>query len=82
MELVADQETKEPLAPYGGTSAAMNAVVGRASREACSRLSNFNRIHIVPPCNVSDQEVRDGLAILDTALDVAAQASSAPPPPL
>jgi len=36
----------------------------------------------VPPCTVSDEEVRDGLAILDTALGVAAQASSAPPPPL
>ncbi len=33
--------------------------------------ANFNRIHVVPPCNVSEQEARDGLAILDTALDVA-----------
>ena len=35
-----------------------------------------------PPCTVSEQEAREGLAILDTALGVAAQASSAPPPPL
>jgi taurine--2-oxoglutarate transaminase len=82
LELVADQETKEPLAPYGGTSAAMNAVVGACKQGGMLPFVNFNRIHIVPPCTVSEQEVREGLAILDTALGVAAQASSAPPPPL
>ena len=29
---------------------------------------NFNRIHICPPCNVSETEVREGFAILDAAL--------------
>ena len=82
VELVADQQTREPLAPYGGTSAAMNAVVGACKQGGMLPFANFNRIHIVPPCTVSDQEARDGLAILDTALGVAAQASSAPPPPL
>ena len=33
--------------------------------------ANFNRIHVVPPCNVSDDEAREGLAILDEALTVA-----------
>jgi taurine--2-oxoglutarate transaminase len=60
----------------------MNAVVGACKQGGMLPFANFNRIHIVPPCTVSDQEVRDGLAILDTALGVAAQASSAPPPPL
>ena len=32
-----------------------------------------NRIHVVPPCNASDDEVRAGLEILDRALDVADQ---------
>jgi len=32
---------------------------------------NFNRIHACPPCNVSDTEITEGLAILDTALDLA-----------
>jgi taurine--2-oxoglutarate transaminase len=34
-------------------------------------MTNFNRIHVVPPCNVSDDEAREGLAILDEALTVA-----------
>ena len=30
--------------------------------------NNYNRIHICPPCNVSEAEVREGFAILDKAL--------------
>ena len=33
--------------------------------------ANFNRIHAVPPCNVTDAEIAEGLAILDSALDIA-----------
>ena len=35
--------------------------------------ANFNRIHAVPPCNVTDAEVAEGLTILDAALDTADQ---------
>jgi taurine--2-oxoglutarate transaminase len=27
--------------------------------------ANFNRLHVVPPCIVTDTEAKDGLAILD-----------------
>jgi taurine--2-oxoglutarate transaminase len=71
VELVADQTTKEPLAPYGGSSAAMSAVVGACRQGGMVPFANFNRIHVVPPCTVSPEEARAGLAILDNALDVA-----------
>jgi len=29
---------------------------------------NYNRIHIVPPLNVSTDEINDGLGMLDRAL--------------
>jgi taurine--2-oxoglutarate transaminase len=32
---------------------------------------NMNRTHVVPPCNVSKDEVLEGLEILDKALRVA-----------
>ncbi|MFO0630013.1 MAG: hypothetical protein U0325_30920 [Polyangiales bacterium] len=32
---------------------------------------NFNRLHVVPPCNITDDEARQGLAIVDEALKVA-----------
>ena len=33
--------------------------------------SQFNRVHAVPPCNVSEAEATEGIAILDDALSVA-----------
>ncbi len=73
VELVADQQTREPLAPYGGSSPAMNAVVGACKANGLLPFANFNRIHVVPPCNVTEEEAREGLAILDSALDIADQ---------
>lgn len=73
VELVADQQTREPLAPYGGSSPAMNAVVGACKANGLLPFANYNRIHVVPPCNVTEEEAREGLAILDSALDVADQ---------
>jgi taurine--2-oxoglutarate transaminase len=31
---------------------------------------HFNRLHVVPPCTISEDEVRQGLAVLDSALAV------------
>ncbi len=57
--------------PYGGSSPAMNAVIAACKAGGLLPFANFNRIHVVPPCNVSEDEAREGLAILDSALDVA-----------
>ena len=73
IELVADQKTREPLAPYGGSSPAMAAVLAACKSGGLLPFANFNRIHAVPPCNVTDDEVAEGLRILDAALDVADQ---------
>jgi taurine--2-oxoglutarate transaminase len=35
--------------------------------------THFNRLHVVPPCTTSADELREGLAILDEALKVADQ---------
>jgi taurine--2-oxoglutarate transaminase len=32
---------------------------------------NYNRLHVVPPCTVTEGEAKEGLAILDEALTVA-----------
>ncbi len=68
LDLVTDRATKAPLAPYGGTSPAMGEVVAECKKRGLMPFSNFNRIHVVPPCNVSEAEVSEGIAILDEAL--------------
>jgi len=65
---VKDRATHEPLAPYGGSSPAMGELMAACKKAGMIPFMNFNRIHICPPCNVSEAEVREGLAILDTAL--------------
>lgn len=73
VELVTDRQTKEPLAPYGGSSAAMGEVIGKCKELGLVVFANFNRIHVVPPLNTPDEVVREGLSILNDALSVADQ---------
>ena len=71
LELVADRATREPLAPYGGSSPAMAAILKACAAGGLLPFSNYNRIHVVPPLTISDDEAREGLAVLDAALGAA-----------
>ena len=71
VELVKDPATREPLAPYGGSSPTMNEVMAACKKAGMLPFANFNRIHLVPPCNISDDDARRGMAILDEALSLA-----------
>ena len=68
LDLVVDRVTKEPLAPYGGTSAAMGELVAACKERGLLPFTSYHRLHVVPPCTVSDDEAREGLAALDGAL--------------
>ena len=72
LELVSDRETRAPLAPYGGSSPEMAAVVKGCQERGMLPFVNYNRIHVVPPLTTTDEEAREGLAILDAALAAAA----------
>ncbi|MDQ1245876.1 MAG: Aspartate aminotransferase family protein, partial [Actinomycetota bacterium] len=67
LDLVTDRSTRAPLAPYGGTSEAMAALTAACVSRGLLPFVNFNRLHVVPPCVVTDDEARVGLAILDEA---------------
>lgn len=68
LELVSDRATREPLAPYGGSSEAMAVLTAGCTSRGLLPFTNFNRLHVVPPCVVTESEAREGLAILDQAL--------------
>jgi taurine---2-oxoglutarate transaminase len=76
IELVGNAATKEPLAPYGGTSEAMNATAAACKAAGLLPFVNFNRIHVVPPLNISDEDAHRGLEIIDGALAVADAATT------
>jgi taurine---2-oxoglutarate transaminase len=70
LDLVSDRETREMLAPYGGTSPAMSELVTESRKRGLMPFTNYNRLHVVPPCTVSDTEAKEGLAILDEVFTV------------
>lgn len=73
LDLVSDRATKEPLAPYGGTSPAMTEFTVECKKRGLMPFVNFNRTHVVPPCTVTDAEAKEGLAILDEVLTITDQ---------
>ncbi len=72
VEFVSDRDTREPLAPYGGSSPAMAAIISACKRRGLLVISNFNRIHMVPPLNTSVDDTHEAIEILDQALAEAA----------
>lgn len=74
LELVKDKETREPLVPYnasGEANAPMAAFGAAAKKQGLWPFINMNRTHVVPPCNITETEAKEGLAALDAALAVA-----------
>ncbi|HUR48102.1 MAG TPA: aspartate aminotransferase family protein [Acidimicrobiales bacterium] len=74
LELVRNPETREMLVPFnasGEAAAPMNAVATACKERGLWPFVHFNRIHVVPPLVITEDEAREGLAILDEALEVA-----------
>ena len=74
IELVRDRATREPLVPFNATGADNKPMVDVITACKANNLwpfTHFNRVHVVPPLVIADQEMRDGLAIIDEALNVA-----------
>ncbi len=74
IELVKNRETREQLVPFNAAGADAKPMVELAN--ACKTaglwpFTHFNRLHVVPPCNTPVDEVHQGLAIIDEALNVA-----------
>ncbi|SCC07962.1 aspartate aminotransferase family protein [Kosakonia oryziphila] len=63
MELVSDRPRKTPLA-----AAEMGAIKAALTQAGILSFIVENRIHVVPPCTMSAEEVNKGLAIFDRVL--------------
>jgi taurine--2-oxoglutarate transaminase len=68
LDLVKDRATREELAPYGGSSAAMDALVSAMKANGLLPFTSQNRVHVVPPCTISADEASDALQRLDVSL--------------
>lgn len=68
IDFVSDRKTHEPLAPYGASSPAMNELVAACRKNGLMPFANFNRLQLVPPCNVSEADAKLGLELLDKSI--------------
>ncbi|MCB5170344.1 aspartate aminotransferase family protein [Streptomyces bambusae] len=74
VELVKDKTTREPLVPYnagGADNAPMAEFAAACKKSGLWPFVNMNRTHVVPACNITEAEAKEGLALLDEALLVA-----------
>jgi taurine--2-oxoglutarate transaminase len=70
LDLVKNRESREMLVPYnaaGPANAPMGELVAACKKRGLMPFVNYNRLHVVPPCTVSETEAKEGLAILDEA---------------
>lgn len=68
IDLVSNRETRAPLAPYGASSPAMNELVAACRKNGLMPFANFNRLQLVPPCNISETDAKLGLELLDKSI--------------
>jgi len=74
IELVKNRETREPLVPFNATGEAF-APVARMSKAALERglylMTHWNVVMVCPPLTITQDEIEEGIAILDEALAIA-----------
>ena len=71
IELVKNKETKEPLVPFNlspAENAPMLELAANCKKRGLWPFIHFNRMHVVPPLNISETDLVKGLEIIDQAL--------------
>jgi len=68
LELVKDKKTKEPLAPFNGTSPEMAKLAAHIKSKFVYAYSRFNFLWVCPPLVVTKEELDHGLDVYEEAL--------------
>ena len=70
VEVVRNRETREPMAPFNGSSPEMAALVTYFRQEGLYTFVRWNYFHTNPPLSITEDELREGFAIIDRALAI------------
>ncbi|MCG2786062.1 MAG: aminotransferase class III-fold pyridoxal phosphate-dependent enzyme [Anaerolineae bacterium] len=77
IEVVKNRETKEPIAPWNGSSPEMNALKKYCTEHGLFVYTHWHTILIIPPLIISEEQLREGFDVLDKALEITDKAVSA-----
>lgn len=74
VELVRDRSTREMLVPFnasGSANAPMAELAAACRAGGLWPFTHFNGVHVAPPLVITEEELEQGIDVLDRALDVA-----------
>jgi taurine--2-oxoglutarate transaminase len=74
IELVRDRETREPMAPYNGSSPEMSALRQRLLDQGLFLYTHWHTVLVIPPLIISPEQLEEGFQTLDDALEITDQA--------
>lgn len=74
IELVKNRETKEPMAPFGGTSPQMTALRQFLLDHGVYLYTHWNVILIIPPLIITREQLAEGMQVIDQALNITDEA--------
>ena len=74
IELVRSHEPWTPLASFNGTSDEMKAVAKSLRDQGLFTMFHWNGIHTNPPLCITEDQLAEGFAMIDRALDIADEA--------
>jgi taurine--2-oxoglutarate transaminase len=70
IEVVKNRKTREPMAPYNGTSPEMNSIRQYLLDHGVYTFIHWNTILVNPPLIINEEELAEGFQALDKALEV------------
>lgn len=70
VELVRNRETLEPMAPFNGASPEMKELGQFFRQEGLYTFVRWNTFFANPPLCITEEELREGFAIIDKGLDI------------
>jgi taurine--2-oxoglutarate transaminase len=74
VELVRDRKTREPLAPYNGTSPEMQKLAAFFREQGFYTFVRWNNFFTNPPLCITADQLREGFEIIDRALAITDEA--------
>ncbi len=70
VELVKDKATGAPIVPFNGDKdGTMTKIVGMLKKEGFSTYSHENMLIVAPPLIITEEELKEAMAIMDKVLD-------------
>ncbi len=76
LELVRDRKTKEPMAPFNGTSNEMKSLQKFLVENGLFLYTHWNTILIIPPLIIDEEQLSEGFFIIDKALEITDSSAS------